>query len=373
MLKNKKASCEQLFCLGYFLFAAYSYLVHIDVFTQLMKIGVVVAIIFLLLCFVMSGPFTKKEIVSLIIFIGFMSLITATSRDLGLVKLMILLLGMKHVDLKKIITLDYKIRIIFIAFVFILCIVGIAPDQIVMRDNIVRHSLGFANPNILGIVLSIYLFEFLYLQNLKLTIWTVFWFLSVVGFIYYITDSRSAILINLVLILLSWIYNFKPLLYKKTLTKKIFIYSFLIFALCTFLAFNLYKLGDNFAIILNKLLSNRVERIYIFEKAFGFSLLGQNISSLDMSLDNLYAYIFFSFGFIAFLVCLILSVSLMKKLYALDDIPLIIMWVVFFLYGLSERIFILAEYNVFMLTFSYLLYSNKEGKGVERKYVDSRL
>ena len=373
MIQNKKKPCEQLFYFGYFLFAAYSYLVHIDIFSLLMKIGLAVAALLLVFCFIISQPFTIKEIVSLIIFASLVAVITATSKDFGFFKLLILMIGMKHVNFKKLVVFDYKIRIFFIIWVFFLCLIGVAPDQIVLRDNMERHSLGFTNPNVLGITVSVYVFEYLYLHKLKLTIWRVFWIFTVVGFISYITDSRSAVFINLVLILLAWIYSSSSWLLKKGIIKKIFIYSFLLFAGVTLLSYDLYKLGGDFAITLNKLLSNRLERIYIFAQEFDFSWFGQNISLLDMSLDNMYAYIFFGFGFIAFLICLILSILLIKKLYFLNDIPLVIIWVCFFAYGLSERIFILAEYNVFMLAFSYLLYSNKEENVVEEKYIGARL
>lgn len=367
---KKVKVCNFLFFLAYSLFLAYSFLGHISVFDTIFEILNLFVIFILFICFLLSNSYKLRELFLLVGFLIFAIVVSSKSQYYALFKLMMFLSAMKYVDFKKLIQIDSKIRIILILFTLFLFKIGVAPNVLYsMSDGTLRESFGFTNPNIFAFHLFVYAIELIYIRDFKMSVGYVVFLLILYFFIGSVIKCRTAVLMLVFMMLLVLLYNYFPKIFYNKLVKFIMCNGVSIFALMTFIFVTLYAQGNAKIVSLNTLLSNRLGRIVIFANKFDVTLLGQDISILEMSLDNSYAFICLCCGILVSLLFLVSMTYLMYKLYKRNNVPLAIILFGFFLYGFSEHIWINFNYNVFMLAFHFLIYPNKgEERHVLRKH-----
>jgi len=111
MKQRSNSFYENLFYWGYAICIAYSFLVHISMFSTLMKYLMVFSIVLFFCVFLLSGPYTIKEINTIIIALILSALIALSSSDLGLFKLIIFIASMKKINFKKLVRFDIIMRI----------------------------------------------------------------------------------------------------------------------------------------------------------------------------------------------------------------------------------------------------------------------
>jgi len=360
MKRTLNKSSSFLFCLSYLIFLTYSLLGHIPMFGPVLKYSTYFAIIILFFSFFLQmKSYYAKELI-IIFYILFIAIINIVqTEDYTLFKLIMFLITTKNLDFKRCVRFDLYSRIILVSIVIILYYIGIAPDVLSYYEGEYRHSLGFTNPNALGMCILIIGLEILYLGDMKIK----FGGLLIIGLLFafqnYYAGSRTASLVLIFATTLALILQIYPTIFKKWIVKIFIINSAFIFSAITFFIVFLYMRNNSLAIVFNELLSYRIYNISVYTESLGISLFGHSISDIGLALDNAYAYSLYGLGVISILLFIISFNKLFKVLYLKRHFPLILIMLCFTFYGISERLWLSIDYNIFMLAFRELLYKHK--------------
>lgn len=276
--------------------------------------------------------------------------------DFVLFKLGMMIFAAKGIDFRKCIKFDLLARIILTAIVLLFFYLGVLPDVTSYYEGRLRHSYGFLNPNHVGIDAFILIAEILYLSNLKIGFKNLF----ISFFILLVTDfmsgSRTAEIMNFIIIILAMIYSRWKWVYNGVFAKIILRYSTWMFSGLTFALAWLYSLGISAIIALDIVFSGRLSNIICYYDSLGISLFGGELLEVGRTNDSFYGFVLIGLGLVTFFLAMFAYQHLEKKLCIINQ-PLAIVVFSFFLYGLSERLWMNVDYNIFMLAFAEVLYS----------------
>ena len=118
----------------------------------------------------------------------------------------------------------------------------------------------------------------------------------------------------------------------------------------------LYSLGISAIIALDIVFSGRLSNIVYYYDSLGMSLFGGELLEVGKTNDSFYGFVLIGLGLVTFFLAIFAYQHLEKKLCIINQ-PLAIVVFSFFLYGLSERLWMNVDYNIFMLAFAEVLYS----------------
>lgn len=351
---------EVSFFIAYFFFLVFSLMGHIPIFTIPLKFLTNISLCVLAINIVFNSKiYTGKEVFILLMLLFIACLQIQITKDFGLFKFTLFVAAAKVIDLKKCIKFDKNLRSILIISVVCLSVIGISPDIVSYYDGNFRHSLGFTNPNALGLAILILCMEICYLNKFNLSLKNFIVILFLLIFEDYYAGSRTTTLVILLLLIFSIIYKYKPMIFEKKIVKKFIINNMVFQAIITVGSTYMYMQGNKIISSLNLLLSYRISNTAKYFQEVGVTLLGFDINIMNLALDNVYAFLLFNCGIIFFIVFLFASIKLFRKLYAMKDYSMILVMLCFAIYGLSERLWIYIDYNIFMLAFSYIIYNRK--------------
>lgn len=341
--------------ISYFLFLTYSLLGHISYFKIPLKYATFVALGLLIVNFLLQYNHAHKKEFLMYVFLVVVALIHSyCCENYGFLKLMMFAGSVRKVDFKHIVKFDMQLRFFLIILLVLLCQIGIAPDITMTYDGVVRHSLGFTNPNALGIAVFILACDMFYVYKMRMNWWRVS-FLSLLSlWLFWAARSRTAVYGILFLLIMAIVYTLYPKLYERPVIKVIFYIAPFALAFLTLCVVNAFMDNSSWALELNELLSGRVKAIANFARLLSPKFFGQPISeTLDHSLDNTYAFVWLDLGIVVTFFFMFAYVKLIKRNYKNENIPLCIIFFTFMLYGLSEHLWINVDYNVFMLALFY--------------------
>lgn len=342
-------------------------------FAQMVKNGYIIASLLFILLF---NKYSVRQITFLVaIFIPLF--VTRVIVGISpLLDIMIIVTGLKNLPLKKILNTFFVTQ--FISFVLILSLffLSVIPDRVVIRDGIVRSSLGFWHPNTVGVML-LSLFMLSTFSEKKFT--RLFFKISAFNIIslisYSLTNSRTSfilILVVSVLTLLQYFFKNRNLLF---INSRWFIpVTFIILFAVSYFSSILYLYGNSHIIKLSILLSNRISIGSKFINEYSVTFFGQKVeySSLNYSiqevvgfqykvLDNIYLkyllnYGVFSIGLLFLYLC---KISMVLNNYYLKYWNIYLL--IFLCFGLMEQ----SVFNVntnFLLLFGVILLNRKENE-----------
>ncbi len=282
------------------------------------------------------------------------------SRDVTLVKFILLIYAFKGVSFHNCVKVDLYVRAIGVITVLLLCKVGIIEDVLVTRGEIVRHSLGFYHPNVFGDNVVLLFFEYIYLQIYdKETSWKNIITYSAIGIAlsiitYFVSNTRSAIL-AIFMILMGIIVKKCNIIEKLKNNKTIkFIITniFIILEIFTIIITISYYNNNFIGNIVNKMFSLRLYYNVQFFEHFGITPFGVNFngfSNSEMTLDMAYSNILIRYGiFFTIFLCIIFK-KLLKYLYNNKNYILLVIFLIFITNGLFENLWLRIEHNIFML------------------------
>lgn len=350
---------QGLFTISYFLFLSFSIIGHIPKIGGYLNLLTNVGIVLLLLsALVQIKKYTKKELMILLVLFCFSIILISRCQDYILFKITIFLAAAKNIKIEKCIFTDFWIRLFLIVFTIILYKLNIAPDVISNYNGSTRHSLGFTNPNTLGMHILILCFDILCMSKYRFSVKKILIVILLVIFSDIFAGSRTTTYISILTIILMLIYHSNPHFLENKKIYYIIINSVLIMTLLTLGMYLLYTTGTQIGNLLNEALSNRLYNMDIYRKTYQISLLGNDNTNMGLTLDTAYAYCFFIYGIVAFFLLIIVFRKLFKKLYQTHNNVLIIIMFSFVIYGLSEKLWLSIDYNIFMIVFAGLLYSS---------------
>lgn len=354
-LARRNSVSSFFFQIAYSLFLTYSLLGHVSFLHEPLKLATTGALAILAINFIIQYDKCSQREFFGYVFLMMVALGTSfTNGDYGLFKIILFAGSIRTLNYKDIIRFAMWLRLCLMLLVVALCTMGIIPDIIRTYEGTVRHSLGFTNPNALGTAAFILICDMLYISDMKVN----FSRLLVVGgifiWLYVVARCRTAAAAIAALSVVACIYTIKPQLFKHPLVKRLFcLMPIMLFVLTNFITMQ-YNHGNAWAIDLNKFLSGRIETISEFFSVLSPKLMGQPLSAtFRNSLDNAYAFILLDLGVVITIIFIIAVIRLVCRNYDVGDIPLCIIMMAFLCYGLSEHLWINADYNLFVLALCY--------------------
>ena len=284
----------------------------------------------------------KENIKRLIVYaiIIFLALISyASSKMTDYLSLVLLVIGAKGIDIKKIVKVCFSFYAITLGVHIIAYIITMLVDpasiEIVHRDEVERYSFFLGHPNSFAAILAWTNIMYLYLRYDKLKIRDYILTILVALFIYFVPNSRTSAILLIVFIIMI-------LMFKKNIRFIIKLGRFAIPVLAVtmialFLVYNMSPIIDK----LDGILNARIKLGLAIYENYGTTLFGeyipfgQELSSVykygltKLTIDSAYYSLLFSYGIINTLVFLFIYTKLsFKKGLENKKILFLVIWAV---------------------------------------------
>ena len=293
-----------------------------------------------------------KQTVCILIFIAALGIL---SKDANLIKIVILSLAAVGEDLRACIKFECKLRAAVIAGVVILYYLGIAPDMYAWGNGEIRHSMGFTNPNAFGLAVTILCMEFLYLRGMKINAAETIAILLLCKYVDVCSKSRTSILVILMSLVLAILNTMLPKVFKNVKAAACIPMLPAICGATTLLLIFLFSLGNGLAVRINAFISGRLAFPIVYLQECPISLFGMDTSAIGVTIDNAYIYTWITWGLIGFVFFVAVQTYMLKRCIAMDEIALLLVFICFTIFGLSERLWMNIDYNIFVLAYSKII------------------
>lgn len=311
----------------------------------------------------------------LLVIIGIIMLAIITylfSGDKGFFLYSLMMIGMKHVDKKKL----FKFALCIWGFAFVsLWLVSLTRmDNTMYRvankigmDHIFRWSMGYAHPNVLHI--SYLVFAALILLVIKEKITWKHYLVLIIGnlFVFLFSVSYTGVAIVFLMLIGRWYLQIRKELCK---WEKIFVG--LVFPGCVFLSLlgPVILRGKAFELV-DKLLNTRLRLANYYLKPEYLSLFGKRLSEItnaNMTMDNSYVFAFIAYGIIPFSVIFVSYLYLIYRYLKLGKMVELLVILVMAVAGLTEPfLFNTAFKNLTFIFMGELLFQDLS-KGKKKEF-----
>lgn len=370
LFKNKQ---ELLFYIFFFLITlAQSFGVGAASNPIIISITILSFIPFLLKLF--STKYTKREFLIIIVLIIYAIISAIVSKNILFLINISIVLSLKNINIKKLIRLLFVYRLVGFLLVIILCKLGVFPNRELylfegnINTYIVRQSLGFYHPNLLGLYSFVLITMFLYGFFHKLKIYHFIIMIVVTLFIYFICYSRTALICSLLVIVLSFLVKYVKKLGNFFLNELTITFPLTIILLFVLLSI-FYNTDSEICNKINSIFSGRLFLSYSYFKESGISLFGSLVDNISyiggkiVVVDSGYLFLLFNFGLIGFLVTIV-SIFLCNYYFLKNNMKLeFVIFAVFLFYCLTEKTMLLLLLNFPMLYLSNVIF-RKEDKSL---------
>ena len=325
----------------------------------------------LFLNYITDLKFTRKNLFVFLIISIFVGISTIITKNLVLMKMILLLLGSKSIEFKKILKIDVIIRTILVILVLIFHFNGMTNDYLTLRDGILRNSMGFAHPNIFGLNILIINMEILYISkrkfNLKIFLINIISLAVIMNFSY----SRTCAYILILVLIFYYLSLVKEIKIDNNLLKNIIIRLFIIITFITYIFTLMYRNNSEIGIKINNFLSSRIYCINSLLEQYGISILGKNIPFISTELakiqgvnpivlDNAYFHILIRYGVIVYCIFYYMFKKILTDMINNKDVVGVVIVVSFLIYGISETFMFNISYNTFLYYFTTILFIRKK-------------
>lgn len=306
---------------------------------------------------------TKNEFALIILFYLIFLYIYIKTDMYYLLTTYLAFVSIRNVNIKKIVKIDISLKLIFLIShsLFYLYDYIFNYDKIIqllfISEKGISHTLYFANPNTVGVILVWLIIDILYLKE-KLSFKSIIISFSVMMIGYLIVHSRTALYIFFIYLLLNLIKNDNLIHY---LNK----YCYYFLALISFGIITFIKTSSNMFIFFNDLFSNRLAFSISAYKSTGLKIMPHylNINFFDdYVIDNFYVRCFIGFGIITLLIVGLPNLFLKKGSYRKEKIIGIVSSIYLFFENVTTNI----GYAIPFLIIASALFN--ESQGDEKKY-----
>lgn len=320
---------------------------------SLSTISTYVKVVFLAICMVSTLFFNKYRIreIPVIIFLCIPLFITnIITGNSPLLDLLLIVIGMRSVPLTAVLRIFLSTHVLSFISIIMLRFLNFIPDRVLIREGILRNSLGFWHPNTTGLVLlSIFLLSLLLFSKYKYSIIIVFNVANVT--LYEFTNSRTAFLL---IFFASFLIIIEPVMGRLKINLFKFRYFIpIVFVLLMIMSYTLsylYILGNPFIHELSQLLSNRISLGSSFVQEYDASFFGRviqynspNFSTQEVIgfqyrvLDNVYLKYYLNYGIFSILFLLFYLIAISRRLADKYLVSWNMYLLIFLIYGLIEQ------------------------------------
>lgn len=342
---------SRLFNCAYGSFLIYSTLGYIPALHSIVQLLSMVGIVLLIFGFFFQYRFcTKKEFLAYCIFL-ILAIVTAIyNKNFAFIKLVLFAGSIRCVDMKSIAKFDLKLRAILIFLVYVMSLIGLATDNVFYYNGFARHSLGFTNPNALGVAVYILVCDIIFVVGNEIKIKHVIIITLIAGWLYSVARCRTSVFAILLLVLLIILYKLFPRIYKTKIMKILFIIAPFALSFLTYIGVKGLINNHPVALALDQLMTTRLSAVATFAVRLKPSFFGQPIGeTVALSMDNAYGFALYDLGILISIILLCLTVRAFNKYFRTQNIMLCIIMLSFIYYGLSEHLWLFVDYNIFML------------------------
>ena len=328
-----------------------------------------IVFVFLMFKIIFLQTYTKKQIACIVFITIPVIIATVLSGQRTMMSVWMFVVASKDIDIEKVICTAYKVLLIMLPMIIMLCLGGVIENKTLFRADIQRYSLGFSHPNQLGLRVYQLVACHCYIHQNKLKkINYIYIFLSVL-FLIIIPNSQTAYITTAFFLII--LIPYKYMQDQKALFIKI--YESVIYwgAVCLNLfsiVFSYIDVNRNF--ILSKIDSWLSARFAVCHKVwllYGVSFWGQKIYVTEderkligiknrLWLDNSYVSILLRYGIFVFLIFSIGYLCLIRTALLQKEYMLAIILFLYALYGVMENGLYMITHNIFLIAFSELLY-----------------
>lgn len=266
--------------------------------------------------------------------------------------------AIKNVDLKKVIMIDLIIKVTLlllhssIYFCNYCFDYGAIEHLIIHSTKGLSHALYFSNPNTVGALSLLIVFDLLLLKKKAKIVNLVIYFIFLL-FVYFICKSRTPIYIYLLLVILQ-IINSKNISYY--LSK----YSYFIMALVSFGLIAYGNKSSSLLITIDKLFSNRIMYSIAAFNHYGLAILPSSLANgfiENFIIDNFFVRCFINYGIISILLGGIICLKVPKEKFILEKN----IFIVTCIYLFFEAVLINVSFALpFLIMGSIVFYKKKE-------------
>ena len=281
------------------------------------------------------------------------------TRQTTLLPTFLFVVAAKGIDLKKFLKYLFEALFVTVILIILLALMGTIDNPIFQRSgsDVIRHSLGFLHPNLLGAQILQICGLFLVLKWEKVKTLDFVFILTLAMVSHTFSDSRTSFYLILLMLFLTLLYKGLYKIQKQTILDTIIKYSTFFFPAVSILLAHYYQSSHEVFRSLNDMFTGRLALLHRYYQRYGLSIFGQPIIiNRTQTLDNVYAYLAISFGLLTFLLVIIAYYKCIKILIAKRKTPILISIFVFLVSGLFEVSFFRFTYNYTLVFLSLALY-----------------
>ena len=280
---------------------------------------------------------SMSAIVGMSIFSALVAVTAMSSDTRTLLKLPFLFLAFSNVKFCKTVDFDLKCRSILLLLIFVLSLAGLNGNTVLeYRGGLMRNSFGVGHPNSFAFELSVICADLFYLtcwgkETKRKKIVPIIVSLVFLVFNYFFVGSRTNIILTTMLLV---VYVFKDKVrIRSGIVKFLLKNMFLICLLISFVGVLVFRLDLPISHMLNTALSRRLEYESFAFSRYGVALFGH---SINITVDNAYLGMLLRYGIILTICVGLMYYLTISKLISGKQKLLLMFFVVFMLYGLSE-------------------------------------
>lgn len=290
---------------------------------------------------VISEKYTMKEAVIILLLTVLGSITAITSGNVSILAAFCVAIGMKKVDYKTALKIVFWMRLGATLLLVLLSTLNVIENTVKVRtgkEEVLRYALGYSSPNTFGLCCFVLVSLWFILYGKKGWKWKTGIALLINIVQYKITNSRTAFIMLLFLLILVVLSH--GVLNLRTL-KKLTVFSIWAGTITSIIVPLLYN-AQGILYRLNLLLNSRISLSKSYIRVYGFRLFGSDIG-MSMTegsywfLDSGYLNLFISFGVIAGMVFLLMFTGVCNKKSQFNTYIYIAM-IVFAVYALSENV-----------------------------------
>lgn len=280
----------------------------------------------------------------------------------------IFIVAAKYLELDKFIKKVYIVQIIMILLVIGLFLTGYIEETIIYRDSVIRHSLGFSHPNMLGVRVFQLVVCRSYLVRKNIRITDVIITLLAAYFVYRVPNSKTAYYSLIILSVFMTIHILSLMINSETVWMMNWCYVVALVVNFGSVALSVIDV-NKYSVLrtIDRALSRRFSHCHSTLRFYGISIWGQNIQNIvkrhmigryyHFLLDNSYLSILLRYGIVVFLIFSGLYLTTMYYLIKNKQYMLVSIICMFAIYGIMENNFFSMSQNIFLITISYPIYS----------------
>lgn len=324
----------------------------------------------LLMCqIIFFQSYTRDELIMIVAITMPVAISTILSGQKTIMASWMFIVAAKDIDIEKLIRIAYKVLLIMIPVIISMCLLGFIENITLMRGNVERFSLGFSHPNQLGLRVFQLIACHCYVHRNRLRKQNYMYILLTILFLIRVPNSKTAYLVTVVLLCMLLLYKFirahRPECMK--LYEKGILFGYVCLNIFSILFSYIDVKKVSVLAKIDSWMSSRFSLCHRVWLLYGVPIWGQRVYVTEderklagiqsrIWLDNAYANILLRYGILLFLIFSISYFFLLKIIVLQKQYMLAIILFLYALYGVMENGIYIISHNIFLITFSILLY-----------------